>query len=390
MHLWLLKIVQVLLHLNPIQILFRVPNPFNKLLLSIVLLCSTGVISAQKEQIVLKSGLIRLPKQEFYIDTVIDGRGNKDNIGFVMRGAFNKKVKAEFKGGLEPTLTDFFNYALTKDSSKTPVLMRVVFIQISEKLNGTNETGRAEIKVEFYKRQGDQMAKVFETETSYEETGLDVTSGHERRLRKVLENIMFSFNNSNWQQVPGEYVSFESISSKRSEIIGNTLNPEDVKWVNLLMANAAFGTNAEGWGGAYMGFSTKQKNGWLIPITVALDRITIDPSLFVRAGYNEKVNLLYTYGKVGTGVIRKLGEDFHFLFGLNAIGGPEELTRNNEDGTTTISSGFAFGGEASQSFYFISRGKVGFFLGAGVYERVLTSKIYKTDIGLKIEAGIKF
>ena len=366
------------------------PYSFYKLLLSLVLLCSTVVLWAQKEQIILKNGLIRLPLQEFYIDTVIDGRGNKDNIGFVMKGAFNKKVKAEFKGGIEPTLTDFFKYALTYDSTKTPVVVRVVFIQISEKLNGTNETGRAEIKVEFYKQQGDQIAKVYETEASFEETGLDVTSGHERRLRKVLENIMFSFNNSNWQQVAGEYVSFESISSKRSEIIGNTLNPEDSKWVNLLMANAAFGTNAEGWGGAYMGFSTKQKNGWLIPVTVAVDRITIDPSLFNRAGYNEKANLLYTYGKVGTGVIRKLGEDFHFLFGINALGGPEELTRDNPDGTITISNGFSFGGEASQSFYFISRGKIGFFLGAGVYERVLTSKVYKTDIGLKIEGGIKF
>jgi hypothetical protein len=72
------------------------------------------------------------------------------------------------------------------------------------------------------------------------------------------------------------------------------------------------------------------------------------------------------------------------------MGGPEELTRNNPNGTTTISSGFSFGGEASQSFYFISRGKIGFFLGAGIYERFLTSKVYKTDIGLKIEGGIKF
>jgi len=206
----------------------------------------------------------------------------------------------------------------------------------------------------------------------------------------VLENIMFSFNNSNWQQVPEAYVSKESIVSRRSDIIGNSLNPEDNRWISLVTANSAFGTNAEGWGGSYFGFSTKQKNGWLIPISVAVDRIAVDPSLFVRANYNEKAQLRFTYGKVGSGVIRKLGEDFHILLGVSAMGGPEELTRNNLDGTTTISSRFSFGGEVNQSFYFISRGKVGFFLGAGVYERFLTSKVYKIDIGLKIEGGIKF
>jgi hypothetical protein len=367
-----------------------VPFSISKLLVALFLVLTSSVLLAQKEQIVLKSGLIRLPQQEFFIESVVDGRGNRDDIGFVMKGAFNKKVKAELKGGLEPTLNDFFRYALTHDSTKTPIIVRIVFIQISEKLNGTNETGVAEIKVEFYKRKGEELTKVFEAETSYEETGLDVTSGHERRLRKVLENIMFSFNNSNWQQAPEAYVSQESIVSRRTDIIGNSLNPEETQWISLIMANSAFGTNAEGWGGSYLGFSTKQKNGWLIPISLAVDRIAVDPSLFIRANYYDKAQLRFTYGKVGGGLIRKLGEDFHFLFGVSAIGGPEELTRNNLDGTTTISSGFSFGGEASQSFYFISRGKVGFFLGAGVYERFLTSKVYKTDIGLKIEAGIKF
>ena len=366
------------------------PSSISKLLVALFLVFSSSALLAQKEQIVLKRGLIRLPQQEFFIESVVDGRGNRDDIGFVMKGAFNKKVKAELKGGLEPALNDFFRYALTYDSTKTPIVMRIVFLQISEKLNGTNETGVAEIKVEFYKRKGGELTKVFETETFYEETGLDVTSGHERRLRKVLENIMFSFNNSNWQQVPEAYVSKESIVSRRSDIIGNSLNPEDNRWISLVTANSAFGTNAEGWGGSYFGFSTKQKNGWLIPISVAVDRIAVDPSLFVRANYNEKAQLRFTYGKVGSGVIRKLGEDFHILLGVSAMGGPEELTRNNLDGTTTISSRFSFGGEVNQSFYFISRGKVGFFLGAGVYERFLTSKVYKIDIGLKIEGGIKF
>lgn len=349
-----------------------------------------GSIQAQSEQIELKNSLIRLPNQNFYLQSVVDGRGNKSNIGFVMKGAFNKKVKAELKGGVESSISEFYNYALTKDTTQTPIIMRVVFLYISEKTNGAIETGTAEIKVEFYKRQGDLYGKVFETEAIKEETGLDVTSGHEQRLRKTLETVILSFNNSTWQNVEPEYQPAESVISKQTEILGNTLNPEEYKWINLLMANAAFGTNAEGWGGSFMGFSTRQRRGWMIPVHIAADRITIDPSLFVRAGYDEKFNLRFTYFKIGSGGIKKLGEDFHFIFGINAIGGIEELNKNNEDQTNTISSALVFGGEASQSFYFISRGKLGFFLGAGIYERLLSSPVYRNDIGLKIEAGIKF
>lgn len=349
-----------------------------------------GSIHAQSEQIELKNSLIRLPNQNFYLESVVDGRGNKSNIGFVMKGAFNKKVKAELKGGLEPSISAFYNYALTKDTLQTPIIMRVVFLFISEKTNGATETGTAEIKVEFYKRDGDQYGKVFETQAIQEESGLDVTAGHEQRLRKILESVILSFNNSDWKNVDPEYLPAETVISKQTEILGNTLTPEEYKWVNLLMANAAFGTNAEGWGGSYMGFSTRQRRGWMIPIHLAADRITIDPSLFVRTGFDEKFNLRFTYFKVGSGGIKKLGEDFHFIFGINALGGLEELNRNNEDQTSTVSSSIVFGGEASQSFYFISRGKMGFFLGAGIYERLLSSQVYRNDIGLRIEAGIKF
>lgn len=339
----------------------------------------------------LKNSLIRLPKQEFFLQSVIDGRGNNENIGFVMKGAFNKRVDADLFGGLEKSFGEFYTYALTKDTLKTPIIMRVVFLYISEKNNGTNETGKAEIKVEFYKVEGNRLGKVYETEAIAEETGEDVTAGHERRLRKVLETIILSFNNSDWATVDPEYVEAERILARRSAILGNELNPEEYHWISLVMTNAAFGSNAEGWGGSYMGFSTKPRRGWFIPVVVGLDRITVDPSLFVRAGFDEKANIKFNYGKVGSGVIRRLGEEFHFLFGLNVMGGPEELTRINlNDNTSTISTSFIVGGEASQSFYFISRGRVGFFLGAGLYERYFSSQVYKADIGLRIEAGVKF
>ena len=357
---------------------------------AVFLFLSNGGLNAQNELIELKSSLIRLPNQSYYLETVVDGRGNQNDIGFIMKGSFNKKVKADLKGGVVPSLNQFYQYALNRDTLKTPIVMRVVFLYISEKTNGASETGKAEMKVEFYKREGDQFAKVFETEAISEEEGVDVTSGHERRIRKVLESVILSFNNSEWQSVELNYVPSESILSRQSQILANSLKPEKNIWVSLLMANASFGTNAEGWGGSYMGFSTRQRRGWIIPLHVAIDRVTVDPSLFNRAGYDDKYNIRFNYFKLGSGGIKKLGEDFNFVFGINAVGGSEELLRINNDETTTTSTALVLGGEASQSFYFISRSRFGFFLGAGIYERILSSDVYKTDIGLRIEAGFKF
>lgn len=363
---------------------------FYKYLLPLLFLLNAIPAFAQSEFIELKDGLIRLPNQEFYLESLVDGRGNKKDIGFVMKGAFNKKIRADLNGGFSTALSQYYEKALEKDTSKTPIVMRVVFFYISEKTNGATETGKAEVKVEFYVRKGDKLGKVFETESITEESALDVTAGHERRIRKILENIILSFNNSNWQEVNPELVDASSIIAKQSQIIGNTLTPDVHVWVNMLSANAAFGTNAEGWGGAYFGFSTRQRRGFMIPIVVAADRLTLDPTLFAREGFDEKAQIRFTYLKVGSGAIKKLGEDFNFFFGLNALGTFETLQRNNLDGTITEISGLVFGAEASQNFYFISRNRFGFFLGAGVYQRFLSSQVYKSDVGLRIEAGIKF
>ncbi len=333
--------------------------------------------------------MIRMSDQKFYIQSVIDGRGNTSEIGFVHKGSFNKKIQVDLQNGLEKSLNDFYRYAVTPDTTLAPIVMRVVFFQISEHTDGPSEIGKAEIKVEFYKKNAEgKWGKVFETEAVDEETAPDVTASHERRIRKVLENVILAFNNSNWQNVQTEYIEFSEIKGQKSILLNNTLEPEKKIWVSLLPIHAAFGTNAEGWGVSYMGFSSSLRGNWAIPFSISYDKYVIDPGLLVRAGY-EKATL--NYGKIGVGAMRKIGDDFHFVFNMNIPLGFEELEKFNPLAqTTTVTNRFIFGFEPTQSFYFITRSRVGFYLGAGIYERFLSSKVYKNDIGLKIEAGLKF
>ncbi|HOY48646.1 MAG TPA: hypothetical protein PL185_13750 [Flavobacteriales bacterium] len=346
---------------------------------------------AQKEVIVLKNSMIRMSDQKFYIKSVIDGRGHTSDIGYVHKGSFNKKEHVELQGGLEKALTDFYTYAVTPDTSLIPIVIRVVFLQVSERTDGPSEIGKAELKVEFYKPNAEgKWGKVFETEAQTEEVAPDVTSGHERRLRKVLESVILSFNNSNWKTVQPEFIEYAEIRGQKSILLNNALVPEKKTWTSLIQAHAAFGSNAEGWGLSYLGVSSVMKGSWAFPISVAMDKYVIDPGLILRNGYETaKLN----YGKIGLGAMKKIGGDFHFLFNVNIPLGVEELVRKNQVGsaiTYTETTNFIYGVEPTQSFYFMTRSRIGFYLGAGLYERFFKSEVYKSDLGLKIEAGLKF
>jgi len=89
---------------------------------------------------------------------------------------------------------------------------------------------------------------------------------------------------------------------------------------------------------------------------------------------------------VGICPFRRLNDYLFLNLGLQLIIGEEELTGfGGNQSTNTI-----FGIAPSQGIYFIPKSKVGITLGIGLYEKLLTSKIYQNDYGIKFEVGIKF
>ena len=51
---------------------------------------------------------------------------------------------------------------------------------------------------------------------------------------------------------------------------------------------------------------------------------------------------------------------------------------------------FLIGTSPSQSLYFIPDNKYGIVVGLGLYEKLLTSKVYPFDIGIIASVGVKF
>jgi len=78
--------------------------------------------------------------------------------------------------------------------------MKIVEFKISERRTMSREYGEAVLKVDFYARGEDnQLIKLFHTESFISEFGVDVTKGHEKRVRHVLVNCLEKFAASNWK-----------------------------------------------------------------------------------------------------------------------------------------------------------------------------------------------
>lgn len=158
---------------------------------------------------------------------------------------------------------------------------------------------------------------------------------------------------------------------------------ETNKWINLITYSQRYGLHADGWSVQYYGYNLRNTSKWSIPILFTIEGFTIHTDYFSQFDY-QSVNM--SYFMAGISPFYKLNDNFFLNLSANIIFGEETLT----DFYATESSNTFFGFSPSQGIYFIPKSKVGITLGLSVYEKLLSSEVYKNDIGIKFEIGIKF
>lgn len=354
-------------------------------LLILVILASINV-NGQVKIIELKNEGISIPQRNFYISSVIDGRADKSKIGFAQVGAFNKKVDANFKLTLEETLQQYFNSVLPKADNQEAVVLKIIDLYISEKTLFTSETGRAEIKIEFYKiNNNGQLGKVYEAEAFFEEPAMDVTKKHETRIRKVISDCLKRFSTSNWQEIHPDFKPNELIIATTEQIDSTIIEArKSIKIRSIVTFSKTLGINASGWGLNYHGYVNKdEQNKWLIPYTISIENATINTDLFNGTDYQSFELGYFVFGLTG---LKKINDILYFQLQGRIPVGNERLT----DFSQNEKSNFIIGFGASQGIMLIPKSKFGIVLSAGFYETLLTSELYKNDIGFKFELGLKF
>ncbi|MGI6756523.1 MAG: hypothetical protein ACOX32_01225 [Bacteroidaceae bacterium] len=161
------------------------------------------------------------------------------------------------------------------------------------------------------------------------------------------------------------------------------------KWINLITYSQNYGMNADSWSLQYYRFFLRDISRWSFPVTFAIERFTIHPDYFAQFNYRSASMSYYSIGinpfyRLKDNLILK--DNLFINIGANIIIGEEKLTTFSGVESYNIFFGLA----PSQGIYFIPKSKIGITLGLGVYEKLLNSKVYNNDIGVKLEIGIKF
>lgn len=102
----------------------------------------------------------------FVINSVVDVRPQRENIGSVFLSATQKEL-ISFKGGIEPTIKKFLTQSLPNKETQLSLRYRILDLKISEtKLSNGNFSGQVQLKVAFDRIGKKDTVSLTETTTS--------------------------------------------------------------------------------------------------------------------------------------------------------------------------------------------------------------------------------
>ena len=211
----------------------------------------------------------------------------------------------------------------------------------------------------------------------------DFFKGERKLSSYVAKNDIRSYNIKTTDTIPESDSDILLIPDNTVIIDTTEYVKETNKWINLITYSQRYGLHADGWSVQYYGYNLRNTSKWTIPILFAIEGFTIHTDYFSQFDY-QSVNM--SYFMAGISPFYKLNDNFFLNLGANIIFGEERLT----DFYAAESSNTFFGFSPSQGIYFIPKSKVGITLGLSVYEKILSSEVYKNDLGVKLEIGIKF
>lgn len=211
----------------------------------------------------------------------------------------------------------------------------------------------------------------------------DFIKGERKLSSYFAKNDIRSYKISTNDRIPDNSTNTLQVQDNTVIIDTTKYVKETNKWINLITYSQRYGVHARGWSAQYYGYNLKNTSKWAIPIVFGIERFEIHADYFSQFDY-QSVNM--SYFLAGISPFYKLDDNFFLNLGANIIFGEEELgSFYVKESTNTF-----FGFSPSQGVYFIPKSKEGLVLGLSIYEKILSSEVYKNDIGIKLELGIKF
>jgi len=352
-----------------------------KAFITLLLTIFSSTLCFSQETIDLKVVPFEILNQNFYIDQVFDVRQDI-HLG-VIKNSSDEKVKLYFQDSTSTTIMKFISNALPKTTNKIPIDLKITNLVVEEAQTSIEHmTARVYIELYFYAKSGEELYKIAHYEKKLFPLSdlTEIRETHEQRIRASLENCLRSFiANKNAENPANTNLIKDNISSDES--ILKAFVPLG-KWFNLLTFRRVIDRTNEGWQIAYTGFSDSNID-LIIPFEIAFSQFRAKPDVLENRGYSSIDSYVLGFGFNG---YIKMIPGFYIDLGINAPIGMEVL----RDLTNKRSNNLLIGLGASQGVKIIPWEDFGIVIGAGLFQRLQTSKIVTRNFGFELEIGFNF
>jgi hypothetical protein len=336
-----------------------------------------------QEQIVLKSISFESQEQQIYIVKVMDERPEK-SLGY-LENAYGEKSKLYLKPDAPQAVMSFMNLSLSKLEKSKPIYIKINNLEIRQAQTSISElTVQVYVNLEFYEKNNNNLSKLYGISRSVQQvfsmsSTYKIFKTHEQRIRAALEYCMIGFINHRIKNDSNSGFKPSNIFEK-SSIINS--KPKLGKWFNMLTFKRILSNHNKGWKVNYIGFLDTDDD-FILPFVLSYDQYSLKSDELIKKKYKSVDT--YSIG-VGFDGLIKISPGIYANFGINIPIGIETITSqaNRKKGNSLI------GVSTKQGIKIIPWKNYGIVIGAGLFQQIQTSKVYKTDFGFELELGINF
>lgn len=158
-------------------------------------------------------------------------------------------------------------------------------------------------------------------------------------------------------------------------------------WENWITYRQNVGFIESSYNISYYGY-LKTKSVWTYPISLRLSSTTKYNDANLKEGYTGWSQHITYLGMNG---FRSIADNFYVSLGGAVPLGWENYRLVEDDGSYSRRHiHFLTGLSAEERIFYMSPNRVGLVIGAGIYQRTMTSRRYWFDPGLTFEVGLKF
>lgn len=359
-----------------------------KNILSVLVLLLSCTTSFSQTSIDLKTVPFEIQHQNFYIERVFDDR-QVQHLG-VVKDISGNELNFQLKEGASVAVKKFMDIVLPKTNDRIPITIRIKALEIQQVQTSLNEvTARVYIRLAFFNKEGLTEGELFNISHNEDQNfqlsnSTEIVETHEKRIRSALEYCIQSFVNNPSAVAKG--VSSEKNKNGTLHLSKSSSSLETnvplSRWLNLLTFKKTFDKYHNGWEVGYTGFADSD-NHFIIPFKISYGQSRAKTDKVRERGYSSIDT--YALGGGFNGII-KMTPGVYIDIGLNIPIGIEVL----RDLEQKKSHNFLIGVGARQGVKIIPWKEFGIVIGAGIFQQIQTSKVYKRNFGFELELGINF